>query len=139
MNYSLYRISKFEVKSLIYKLDVNIYQHFTEQKRQNIEDFQRSTSVEVASKKNGRRKNVNSKQMCLSSQNKRYKKMRWRYRSGVSPTFPQLAGSMFVTGRTGSVLPWKLYFTGKAHKIPQMSYLRRETPAIFRQLNKDAD
>jgi hypothetical protein len=29
---------------------------------------------------------------------------RGRYRSGVSPTFPQLAVS---SGRTGSVLPWK--------------------------------
>ena len=26
------------------------------------------------------------------------------------------------------------YFTGKTHKIPQMSYLRYETPAIFRHL-----
>jgi hypothetical protein len=41
---------------------------------------------------------------CVSSQNKRYKKRRGRYRSGVSPTFPQLAAS---SGRTGSVLPWK--------------------------------
>jgi hypothetical protein len=35
-------------------------------------------------------------------------------------------------GRTGRDSPRRFHFMGKPHKIPQMSYLRRESPAIFR-------
>ena len=86
---------------------------------------------------------------CVSSQNHRYKKRRGRYRSGVSPTFSQRAVWRSVCRAERAAFPRKLYFTGKPHKIPQMSYLRRETPAIFshlidspkqmKQMNKDAE
>ncbi len=42
-------------------------------------------------------------------------------------------------GRTGSVPTETFNFTGRSHKIPQMSYLRYETPAFLDKYNKDAD
>jgi len=53
---------------------------------------------------------------------------------------PSLSGQLQFLRRAGlAASPRKPYFTGKPHKIPQMSYLRRETPAIFRQIKQDAD
>ncbi len=66
------------------------------------------------------------------------------------PTFPQRAASF---RRAERAIQRKTDSSGNTHKIPQMSYLRRETPAIFRlqligspiqmnkthKTNKDAD
>ncbi len=72
---------------------------------------------------------------------------RWRHRSGYTYLlFGEIVRAGLVMGRTGRDSPQRFYFTGKTHKIPQMSYLRREsrnakhetrntkheTPAIFR-------
>ena len=89
-----------------------IYQHLTKDKekmknfngfddvdvdeKRKTKDERRKTSIEKEQKKVKKR----FQNICVSSQNKRYKKRRGRYRSGVSPTFPQLAAS---SGRTGSV------------------------------------
>ena len=59
------------------------------------------SQLRFRSKKNGRRKAKIFQNKCVSSQKGRIKKRRGRYRSGVSPTFPQLAVS---SGQTGSVL-----------------------------------
>jgi hypothetical protein len=44
-----------------------------------------------------------------------------------------------TVGQDGPRFSTESTFIGKPHKIPQMSYLRYETPAIFRQFKqKDA-
>ncbi len=71
---------------------------------------------------------------CVSSQ-----KIRMRKEEGATVAashLPSLSWLSHVCHRPDRQRsPWKLYFTGKVHKIPQMSYLRRETPAISR-INK---
>jgi hypothetical protein len=88
---------------------------------------------------------------CVSSQNHRYKKRRGRYRSGVTYLlFGETVRAGLVRAGRAAILHGDIQlFTGNPHKIPLMSYLRRETPAIFRlqlidspkQMNKykDAD
>jgi hypothetical protein len=64
----------------------------------------KTASIEKEQKE--RRKNI-SKQMCVSSQNIQYEKRRGRHRSGVSPTFPQLAVSQ--AGRAAFFIESLLY------------------------------
>jgi hypothetical protein len=64
----------------------------------------------------------------VSSQNKRVRKEEGAT-VAATPTFSHTAGCFVrrLSGRTGSVPTETFNFTGKSHKIPQMSYLRRET------------
>jgi hypothetical protein len=56
---------------------------------------------------------------CVSSQNKQYEKRRGRYRSGY--TLPSLSGPLRQAGRAAFSME-TFNFTGKPHKIRQMSY-----------------
>jgi hypothetical protein len=69
---------------------------------------------------------------CVSSQNKQYEKRRGRYGrrlSAILSPYLSSAGCLVrrLSGRTGSVSTETFDFTGRPHKIPQMSYLRRES------------
>ncbi len=59
-------------------------------------------SVEIAIEKEQKKEKKRFQNKCVSSQNRRYKKRRGRYRSGVSPTFPQRAASLFRRAVLGS-------------------------------------
>jgi hypothetical protein len=59
----------------------------------------------------------------LVPKNIQYEKRRGRYRSGVSPTFPQLAVRLSFVGQNGQRFHGN-NFTGSSHKLPQMSQLR---------------
>jgi hypothetical protein len=60
-----------------------LYQHLTKKLYKDEEfDFDELSQRDRRSKRIGRRKNVNSKQMCVSSQNQNVR--RWRYRSGYT-------------------------------------------------------
>ena len=77
------------------------YQHFTDRKDEEF-DFDECSQLKSRSKKNGRRKAKIFQNKCVSSQKGRIKKRRGRYRSGVSPTFSQLAASLFRWAVLGS-------------------------------------
>jgi hypothetical protein len=58
---------------------------------------------------------------------------RWRHRSGYTYLlFGETVRAGLVRAERAAILHGD--FTGKTHKILQMSYLRYETPAIFRHL-----
>jgi hypothetical protein len=97
----------------------------------NLMSFNDYSQLRSQSKKNGRREKVNQNKCAFSSQNQRVRKEEgatvaashlpspWRNSAGWSRK-----------GRTGRDSPRRFHFTGKPHKIPQMSYLRYETPAF---------
>ncbi len=83
------------------------------------EDFDDLSQLRTMTKRIGRReKNIFQNKCGVSSQNRRYKKRRGSHCSGVSPTF-SFSGQLRLSGRTGSVLPWK------------PSNLQRESPINY--------
>jgi hypothetical protein len=62
-------------------------------------------------------------------------KKRGRYRSGYTYLLLSKTVRAVSCGQDGQRLH-RNNFTGSSHKIPQMSYLRYETPAIFRQVKQ---
>ncbi len=93
----------------------------------NFDDF----LSEIDDRKESEEERINFQNKCVSSQNKREKEEGATVAASHLP-FP--AGSFVFVYRPDRQSPRKPYFTGKPHKIPQMSYLRRETPVIFSHL-----
>ena len=104
------------------------YQHLTKEKTENkdfddvdvdekrkTKDERRKTSIEKEQKK----VKIKSKQMCVSSQTKNVR--RWRHRSGYTYLlFGEIVRACLVRAERAAILHGD--FTGKTHKIPQMSY-----------------
>ncbi len=112
--------------------NVNLYQHLTnDRKDEEFENIWCPRRVKCRSKRTEEGKNVNSKQMCVSSQKHHMKK-----EDGATATASHLpspwrnSAGWSRKGRTGRDSPRRFHFMGKTHKIPQMSYLWYETPAF---------
>ena len=105
---------------------INVLKTTTKTKDENEDERRKrrrkTKTASIEKEQKERRKNI-SKQMCVSSQNIQYEKRRGRHRSGVSPTFPQLA----VVRPDRQCSTTNSHFVGKSHKLPKMSYLRRRT------------
>ena len=89
----------------------------------NFDVFSVEIAIEKERKKEGKKIFQNK---CVSSQKGRIKKRRGRHRSGVTYL---LRGETVRAGLVRAEWAAILHgdFTGKTHKIPQMSYLRYET------------
>jgi hypothetical protein len=95
------------------------------EKMKNLKISMKLSQLRTTIKKNGKGK---SKQNVLVSSQKHRMRKEEGATVAATPTFSQRAASLFSsTGRTGSVLQRRPKSVGKSHKIPQMSYLRRET------------
>jgi hypothetical protein len=119
---------------LLELITLTFYQHLTNVK-EKIEDLKISMTSQARStvkkKDGGRRKKVNQNKTCVSSQNKRMRKEEGATVDYLSSAilFP------YLSQRAASCVFWavpaafynELPTLGKSHKIPQMSYLRRET------------
>ena len=78
------------------------YRHLTK-KRQKDEDLPSMFSQLRSRSKKNRKKEELIQNKCVSSQKSRIKKRRGRHRSGVSPTFLQLAVRLSFVGQNGQI------------------------------------
>ena len=91
-------------------------------------------------KRIGRRKKLIQNKCGVSSQNKQYEKRRGRHRSGYTylPSGETVPAGL-VRAERAAILHGD-NFTGKPHKIPQMSYLQNAGDFKTKQMKlKDAD
>ncbi len=99
-------------------MNVTIYQHLTDRKDEEIDFDWDFLSWEHDRKRTGRRKKVNSKQMCVSSQNQRMRK-----EEGATVAATPYLLLNWLSHQAGPAAFYNDVPTvGKSHKLPKMSY-----------------
>ncbi len=99
-------------------------------------DFDECSQLKTTIKKESEEGRINFQNKCVSSQNHRYRKEEGAtVAASHLPSLRRNSAGWSRKGRTGRDSPRRFHFMGKPHKIPQMSYLRYETAAIFRHSN----
>ncbi len=108
-------------------LNVNVTNTLPIEKMKNLTSIE-MFSVEITIEKNRKKKNVNSKQMCVSSQKHRMKKEEGAAVNSSAilfPTFSQRAAQLSFVGQNGQSTEMSPNM-GNTHKIPEKTNCRRD-------------